>query len=153
MMRPTIFISILAFTLVFLPGIADAAEIYKCVDENGKVVYQNTPCKGAESVEKLPIESEATDPAAVEARGEAREEKLKDYAERAREKREARDKAETERQQKKQACEAARERLVKLNTARRVRAGEDSDQAYLTNEQIAERRQEAQEAVRKACGN
>lgn len=136
---------------VFVAAPAEAAEIYKCKDENGKVIYQNTPCKNAESVEKLDIESERTDPEAIEARAEAREEKLETYSERAREKREEREKAKAERQQKKQQCADARQRLVELNRARRVQDKESG--GYLSNEEIAQRRKEAQEAVRKACGN
>ena len=151
MPRLPLLFSIAAILPLLASAPAEGAEIYKCKRDDGKVIYQNTPCKNAESVEKMDIESERTDPEAIEARAEAREEKLETYSERAREKREEREKAKAERQQKKQQCEDARQRLVQLNRARRVQDEESG--GYLSNEEIAERREAAQEAVRKACGN
>lgn len=133
---------------------ADAAEIYKCTNENGKLVYQNTPCANAESVEKLDIESNPTDPDAVKARQEARKEKLESFSEAAEKKREAREAEAKARKQQREECAAARERLAKLERAQRLTStNEKGEVTYLPSEDLVRQREEARERVRKTCGD
>jgi gas vesicle protein len=53
---------ILVIVLAFSCTLAQAQPIYKAVDENGKVIYSNTPIKGGKKVELTPISTVPSPP-------------------------------------------------------------------------------------------
>jgi hypothetical protein len=153
MLRPVFIVATTVALSVLMPASITAAEVVKCVKPGGSVIYTVPPCPAGSELEKTGIRSEPTDPDAVEARREARAEQIKSIEEREEKEREAAGKNEQEKAQREKQCAQAREALNKLNLARRVTQGEGDDRRYLSDEEIAERKREIQERVRKACSN
>lgn len=140
---------LLAFTFAVPAG---AAEVYRCVTENGVVRYSDKPCTDGK-VDKLAIENRPTDPAAVEAQAKLRAEKLAAIEKADTEAAKAAEKAAGKTEERAKQCAAARERLQRLLAARKVTEGQGEDMKYLEAEEIVKRRQEAQDNVNKFCSN
>lgn len=131
---------------------AGAAEIYRCVTENGVVRYSDKPCNDGK-VDKLAIENKPTDPAAIAAQAKQRAEKLAALEKADSEAADAAEKAAGEADERSKQCTAARERLQRLLAARKVTEGQGEEMKYLEAEEIVKRRQEAQDNVNKFCSN
>lgn len=144
----------LAVLAVSLCGGAAASEIYKWIDENGNVHYEDRP-SGAATEQRLAMTYSRTDSGAVQKGIEAR---LERDAARA-EKRAARDeekqaaedaKAEADARQKK--CAQYRRQLETMVQAQRLyRVGEDGERSYLDDAQRQEARQKAEELIAETC--
>lgn len=128
------------------------SQVYKCKDEDGRVIYRSQRCDEGQESEQLAIRYSATDPEEIEARAQARKELLDSYAEQREKRAAARAEAEAERQQKRQACEAARAELRRASEAKRMSRGEGDNKTYLSNEEINALKAERQAKVREACG-
>lgn len=140
---------LLAFVFAIPAG---AADVYRCVTENGMVRYSDKPCTDGK-VDKLAIENKPTDPAAVEAQGNLRAEKLAAIEKADSEAAKTAEKAAGETEERSKQCAAARERLQRLLAARKVTEGKGEEMKYLEAEEIVKRRQEAQDNVNKFCSN
>lgn len=142
--------TLLALLVLGVAPTADGSEVYRCVSESGVVSYSDKPC-GKQS-EKLAIKSERTDRQAVQEGIEAREQKIKELDESAEDAAKAAEQARQEAEQRKQLCADARERLQKLVTAQRITVGEGDERRFLEDDEIIERRQQAQDKVNEYCG-
>lgn len=143
---------LLALCLLALLPSASAAEVYRCVTGNGVVRYSDKPCNDGK-VDKLAIESRPTDPDAVKAETEARKEKIAELDKADAEAAKAASEAAALAEKRKQQCIAARERLQKLETHRKITEGEGENKRYLESDEIVQRRQEAQDKVNELCSD
>ena len=140
-------------TLTFATGAA-ANEIYKWVDEDGNVHYEDRPT-GAPSEERLTMTYNRTNGSAVSNRVQARVDRqaARDEArsQQAAAEQEAAENAaiEAERQQ---ACERARARLESYLQSRRLyRTDASGERVYLDEVQRQEARQKAEEQITEFC--
>ncbi len=139
--------------LTFAGG-ATANEIYKWVDENGNVHYEDRP-SGAASEERIDITYRRTDSSAVQRRVQARvdaqtaREEQKSVAAAAAQ--EAADNAAAEAERQK-ACERSRARLETYLQSRRLyRTDENGERVYLDDAQREEARRKAEEQITEFC--
>ena len=145
---------LLALMSVTLSGGVAASEIYKWIDENGNVHYEDRP-SGASSEQRLAMTYSRTNNGVVQERIEAR---LEREAERE-EARAAAAKEEEEAAAEQEEAEAMQQKCVewrnKLQTmidAQRVyRVGEDGERNYLDNTQRQEARQKAEQMIAENC--
>lgn len=133
---------------------AAANEIYRWVDADGNVHYEDRP-KGAASEERIDITYRRTDGGAVNDRIQARldrqasRDEAKSVAAAA-EKEAADNAAAAEERQK--ACERSRARLESYLQSRRLyRTDENGERVYLDDEQRTEARRKAEEQVAEFC--
>ncbi|HEX7048189.1 MAG TPA: DUF4124 domain-containing protein [Gammaproteobacteria bacterium] len=142
--------------LMLLPALpmetATAADVFKCVTENGVVRYSATPCQDGD-VEKLDIENDPTDVAAVRERMENRAEKVAAIEEAATKAAEAEREAEKKAEERAEQCTTARERLTKMMMERRMYRENEGQREYLTSEEMVKRRQEMRDKVAELCGD
>ncbi len=135
-------------------GSVAASEIYKWVDEDGNVHYEDRP-SGAASEQLVALSYKRTDGGAVQERVDA-------FAERQAARDEARAAADAEAQQaadaeaeaeaNRQKCENYRAQLqTMLQAARLYREGDDGEREYLDDSQREEARARAEELVAKYC--
>ncbi|MCG8369626.1 MAG: DUF4124 domain-containing protein [Proteobacteria bacterium] len=131
-----------------------ASEIYKWIDEDGNVHYEDRP-SGASSVERLDIPSRRTDDGSVRQRIDAFRETRAARAEAssaaaaAQKAAEENAAAEAERRQ---ACERARARLESYLQARRLyRMDDNGERIYLDDAQRQAARTRAEEAIAEHC--
>lgn len=132
--------------------VAQGAEVYRCVTENGVVRYTDQPCKDGK-VDKLNIKNDRTDPAAAEAQAKQRAEQLAALDKAASEAEKAAQEESKQAEERARKCADARARLQRLVAARRVTEGEGADRKFLESDEIIQRRQEAQDQVNEFCGN
>ena len=142
-----------AAAILFAAG-APASEIYKWTDEEGNVHYEDRP-SGAPTEERLALSYRRTDSGAVQQRINARHDRqtaraeAKSVAEAA--EREAADNAAAA-EERKQACERARDRLERyLQAPRLYRTDANGERVYLDEAQREEARQKAEEQVTEFC--
>ena len=137
-------------TLLPVAPATQASNVYRCVTESGAVKYADRPCTDGET-EKLDIENRPTDREALQASAEQRRERIETLD--AEEKAEQEAKAQQREEAREQAtlCKAARERLERLLTSRRVTVTDEGEQRYLESEEIIQRRQDAQDQVNEFC--
>lgn len=130
----------------------EAADVFRCVTENGVVRYSDKPCDDGK-VKKLDIENKPTDPAAAAAAAKQREQRLAELK-----------KAEAEAQlsgksaaeaaaARTEKCAQARERAQRLMSAHRVTEGAGQELKFLDSDEIEQRRQQAQDDVKEFCNN
>jgi hypothetical protein len=139
--------------MTFASGVM-ASEIYRWVDEDGNVHYEDRP-SGAADEERLAMTYNRTNRTAVSQqikvrhdRQAAREEARSTAA--AAEK-EAADNAQAE-AERQQACERARARLESYLQSRRLyRTDENGERVYLDDAQRQEARQKAEEQITEFC--
>ncbi len=152
-------ISLLTATLVsgalLCAASAGAGEIYKYTDADGNVHYGDRPT-GNPTEQRLAIVSRDTDPAAVQARVEARKERDAARAEA----RTARDEAATAEAGEREAaeartakCEENRSRLETYNQSRRLyREDENGERVYLDDSEREEAMQRVRDLIDEHCG-
>ena len=132
-----------AVVAMTLAGGAAANEIYKRVDDDGNVYYEDRPT-GAEGEERLDITYRRTDSGAVRQRVQARLD-----TQTARE--EARSVAAAEEERAKR-CENSRARLESYLQSRRLyRTDENGERVYLDEAQIQDARRKAEEQIAENC--
>ena len=143
-----------AVVAMTLAGGAAANEIYKRVDDDGNVYYEDRPT-GAEGEERLDITYRRTDSGAVRQRVQARldtqtaREEARSVA--AAEEAEAAEKRAAEEERAKR-CENSRARLESYLQSRRLyRTDENGERVYLDEAQIQEARRKAEEQIAENC--
>ena len=133
---------------------AAASEIYKWVDEDGNVHYEDRP-SGASSEERLDITYRRTDGSAVQQRAsafrDAQDARAEAKSVEAAKQKEASENAAAE-AEKQQACERARARLNSYLQARRLYRTDDvGERVYLDDEQREQARRKAEDAIAEHC--
>ena len=155
------FVGVVWFATVFaMAGMASAAEegaVYLWVDKDGTPHYQDRPPEGTEASKELPMRYKLTDGQTVAAANKQKSE-LSDAAQN-REKQQAEDKTAEDQDKEKvasereQACEQAKARLQKYDTAHRLyKPGPDGKRTYLTDEETDAARAEARRTKEEWCG-
>lgn len=141
----------LLLALCALPLLA-GAQVYRWVDEQGKVHYTDKPPPEARA-RATDIESRPTDPEQVKAQEAAREARL-EYYRKLRETDEKIEAAQAKRRAMEEArCRDARAWLEKLQGARRLyRVNEQGEREYYSAEEAAAAREQARADVEKYCG-
>lgn len=139
--------------MTFASG-AMASEIYKWVDEDGNVHYEDRP-SGATDEERLAMTYNRTDRSAVSQRVKARHERQVAREEArstaAAAEKEAADNAQAE-AERQQACERARARLESYLQSRRLyRTDASGERVYLDEAQQQEARRKAEEQITEFC--
>lgn len=153
MKRKQLLIGFAVLALTASGGVA-ASEIYKWVDEDGNVHYEDRP-SGAASEQRLALSSQRTDGGAVQQRVDA-------YAERQAAREEARAAADVEAQEaadaeaeaeaNRQKCENYRAQLQTIRMERPLyKEGADGEREYLDDTQRMEARTRAEELIAKYC--
>ena len=145
----------IACAALLASGLAAGGEIYKWIDENGNVHYEDRPL-GKENVERVvDVRSRNTDNAAVaarldqrrQARAAAREDDPEAPAEMSKEELRA------EQQDRQQKCESYRAKLQAFLTAPRLyEEDEAGERNYLDEDQIMARRSRVEEKIQEYCG-
>lgn len=143
-------LALLVLGILMFP--ASAADVFRCVTENGVVRYSDKPCDDGK-VEKLDIESKPTDPAAAAATAKQREQRLAKLEEAETEAQRTEKSATEAAAARAEKCALARERAQRLMSARRVTEGAGDELKYLDADEIVKRRQQAQDDVNKFCSN
>lgn len=153
MLRHTL-AALLAFALT-LGGNAVAGDIYKWVDAEGNVHYEDRPTSNA--AERVAIDSRATNRAVVRERASANAEAwaaARDARRAARDEGASPEELRASAEEKRQQCANYRAKLQKILTSRRLyREGEDGERVYLDDSQIDEARAKAQSEVEKYCNS
>lgn len=142
------------FALLLAAGLlaatpADAAEIFKCKDENGKVKYQSQPCKDAATQERMRIEDgpRATASNADANDSDSGKSKLDIMIENAEDPRIKR-----QLELRKQRCDAVRANLASYDQeGTLVMKDEDGKERVLTEEDIEAERKRARDFLEKNC--
>jgi hypothetical protein len=133
---------------------ATANEIYKWIDENGNIHYEDRP-SGAATEERLSVSYGRTDSSAVNNRIQARLDRQSERAEAksqaAAAEQEAAENAAAA-AEKQRACESARARLESYLQSRRLyRTDANGERVYLDDSQRQEARQKAEDQVSEFC--
>jgi len=135
---------------------AYADDIYKWIDENGSVHYEDRP-SGEPSEERLQLSYNRTNSTTVSNRVQARRDatatrqEAKDEAA-AKKRTAAEERAAAE--DKLEKCQTYRAKLKTMLESRRVyRENEAGERTYLDEAQRAEARSKAEELIEKTCGN
>ena len=143
------------FLSLLVGGSALAGDIYKWVDAQGNVHYEDRPL-GAQA-ERLAIQSQPTDRAAVaaqvragaEARAKAAEAKAAEMANQP-----TAEELQAAADEKAQKCSDYRQRLQKMLTSRRLyREDPSGERVYLDEAQMQTARDEVQSQVEEYCGS
>ena len=132
-----------------------AADIYKWVDADGNVHYEDRPL--SDGAERVAIASRATDRITASEQASATAE---EWAETRAAQREAREKQPSaaelraEAEEKQRQCAGSREQLQKMLTSHRLfREDENGERVYLDDSQIDEARADAQAKVEELCNS
>jgi len=137
-----------------------SAQVYKCVDASGKVVYLQSPCPAGQSATVMSRQgpAESAPPAAASAKPGAKEPPLtpeQAFQKRQKDRAEADQKAAQEgadAKRKQEACARARESLVRFESGGRIAAVDAKGERYfLDDSQIAQEKARAQASVNEWC--
>ena len=154
-MRTSLFTATLVTGALLCAVSAGAGEIYKYTDADGNVHYGDRPT-GDPTEERLAIVSRGTDPAAVQARIDARQERDATRQEARTARAEA---AEAEAEERSVAaeraarCEENRVRLQTYTDSRRLyREDENGERVYLDDDAREEAMQQVRDQIDEYCG-
>ena len=149
------------FFLMALAAAAPAsAQVYKCVDGSGKVVYLQSPCPAGQSstVMSRQAPAESAPPPAAPAKPGAKEPPLtpeQAFQKRQKDRAEADQKAAQEMadaKRKQEACARARESLVRFESGGRITGVDAKGERYFLDDgQLAQEKARAQASVNEWC--
>jgi hypothetical protein len=148
-------IACLIMLTVSVSGIALANDIYKWTDEDGNVHYGDRPT-GVQSEERVAVSSRPTDPAAVQARIDARRERAAAAKDEEVAEPQGPSEEELQAQAKERAerCETYKARLQKFVTSRRLyRHDENGERVYLDEEEAQAARERVENQVEEYCSS
>jgi hypothetical protein len=145
---------VLVLSAAALASSAFAGEVYKYVDDNGNVHYEDRP-SGESGEERMNITYTGTSSAAVTAQVKRRENYMEALDEARKEtasQREAEAQARTEMEQRAAKCQEHRARLESYLQSRRLyRENDAGEREYLDEEQVLEARRKVEEAIQENC--
>jgi len=144
-----------ALLTLIMTSAAFAGDIYKWVDEDGNVHYEDTP-SGARP-ERLAINSKPTDPARIasqaQARAAARAETREAKAAAAAEGPSA-EELQAEKQKRAEQCTQARTTMQRFVTSRRLYREDDAgERVYLDEAETRAARQKVEDQIDEFCGS
>lgn len=151
-------IKLFLLALVFVSGICHG-EIYKWVDEKGKVHYSQTP--PSKSAEKLDIDENATTtPAAVGQQNQQpsnaeNQKKYSDYLEQERlERKEKREQKKQEKAEARSKCHSVRAQLDDMNQGGILyyELDENGERKFVGDKRVEVRKDKLRKYLRKNCG-
>lgn len=148
-------IAYLIILVVPVAGIALANDIYKWTDDDGNVHYGDRP-SGVASETRLAISSRPTDPAKVQARVGARQERAAEAREAAAQQPAGPSEEEllAQARERAQKCETYKARLQKFVTSRRLyRQDEDGERVYLDESETQAARERVENQVQEYCNS
>ncbi|MEM7430650.1 MAG: DUF4124 domain-containing protein [Pseudomonadota bacterium] len=151
MLRNTVIF--LGFSAFLISGTAIAGEIYKWVDADGNVHYEDRPV--GENVERVDIVSRSTDNSQVQAATQARRDneaaRLEARAERDKAA-QAKLEAEQETAERAAKCQENRARMESFIAARRLYQEDDNgERVYLDEEKTLAAHEQVREQIEKYC--
>jgi hypothetical protein len=145
---------VLVLSAAALASSAFAGEVYKYVDDNGNVHYEDRP-SGESGEERMNITYTGTSSAAVTAQVKRRENYMEALDEARKEtasQREAEAQARTEMEQRAAKCQEHRARLESYLQSRRLyRENDAGEREYLDEEQVLDARRKVEEAIQENC--
>lgn len=145
------FVVVLILASGLTPGYA---EIYKWVDEEGRVHYGDKPKEQAETISIKDQSPSAEDVPDGSPRREHQQRVLKSMQMERERKQELREQERTAAQEAKQRCAEARERLSDINSAGFLyRKDAQGERVIFTDEERAQATAQAEAAVKRYCGN
>lgn len=144
------------------------AQVYKCIDANGKTIYSQAPCPANTKSSNISTKPVAPPPAAASPDGKAdakaaakssgpktAAELEQEFRKRRTEQDEAAKKSQdklAEAKTREENCKASRNQLASLESgARQARIDEKGERAFLNDEQIAREVERARTAVQSWC--
>ena len=138
--------------LISLPA---AAEIYKWVDEDGNIHYEDRPI-GKTGVEHMDIVSRNTDSAAVQARVEAdrKARAVKEQVASEAPPEMSKEDIRAEQQARAEKCQMYRDRLQAFLSSTRLYEQDDSgERNYLNEEEVIAARSNVEDQIQEFCGS
>jgi hypothetical protein len=158
-------VSLTVAALAFAFAGSAQAQVFKCVDANGKTVYSQSPCpKGSKSstlsktpppASSAPADKKGDAKAAAKPGATTAAEKDMEFRKRQQEKEEADKKAAQDAAQTKQAqenCARAKEQVAQYDIGGRMsRINAQGERVYLGDDEIAAERAKAQASVAQNC--
>ncbi|MCH9694199.1 MAG: DUF4124 domain-containing protein [Gammaproteobacteria bacterium] len=153
-MKNTHFIAAVAALVLSVGGTAAAESIYKWVDEDGNVHYEDRP-SGAESEERIHVTYNRTSSSAVQSRVNSfndSQQARRDAGKAADEAKAAADEERAVAEQRQQKCVDTRAQLKTMLEARRLyREDAEGERVYLDDAGREEARQRAEELIEEYC--
>lgn len=144
------FMAVLMLVSGFTPGYA---EIYKWVDEQGRVHYGDVPKEQAETISIKEQGASAEDRATDSERSEYRQRVLRSMQTQRERKQELRQQEREAEQEAKQKCTEARERLADVTGAGSLyRKNAQGERVVFSDEERAQATAQAEAAVNRYCG-
>jgi hypothetical protein len=148
----------LCLAALALTPCAVQAQVYKCVDPAGKVVYTQDPCpKGARSSalsrDPAPAPKESREAASGQKSATTPEEAFRKRRQEQAEAEKKSSQQQAQTQDKQENCRAARGQLTSLESGiRQVRINENGERYFLDDDQIEQEKARARKAVESSCG-
>ena len=136
-------------------GLAVGGEIYKWVDEDGNVHYEDRPT-GTGTIERMDIISRSTDNSAVQARVDARREAraVADQVDSEAPPEMSKEEIRKEREERTKKCQQYRDRLEAfLRSQRLYREDDAGEREYLSDEEVLAARTRVEEQIKEYCGS
>jgi hypothetical protein len=143
--------TVLAIALLLAAAAATHAQVYRWVDEQGKVHYGERPPSGAKAT---PVETKpAGPPAAANPNADASQQE-RDFQRRRMEREQAEARDQKAADKARQQCERERTRLAQLRNVRRIQNGVDEkgNLRYMSEGERADAIAAQQGTVARACG-
>ena len=163
-------IRIVLFAVAFLAAASAHAQVHKCVDAAGKIIYSQDPCPAntksgtisrnvisapATAPEAAPADKAAKGDAAKKAGPKTTAEREQDFRKRQQDQAKAEKQSEqksAEAQLKQENCRSARERLTTYDVGGRIsRINAQGERYYLEDAQIEQEKARARADVARAC--
>ncbi len=150
-LRQTVLFTVAA---AFAGGFAAAGEIYKWIDEEGNVHYEDRPLGGI-GTQRLDIDSRDTDAAAVQARLDAVREAraVADQVNAEATPEMTAEEIRQEREERAEKCQTYRDRLEAFLRSQRLYREDDSgERQYLSEDEILAARSRVEGQIKQYCG-
>jgi hypothetical protein len=147
--------NLLLFVALAAASSLASAQVYKCVDAQGKTVYSQAPCPG--TAKSTTIDSRPAPAAAPAAKGSDPRKADAEFKKRqleAQKEQEKEQKASEEKEAKKVNCASAQQQLQLYQSGQRLsRLNASGERYYLDEKDIAQETAKAQQAVQQWCGS
>ena len=145
----------LLFSIVLAAGCTAAhAQVYKCVDAQGKTVYSQSACPGTAKSTTIDSRPAPSAPAAKSSDPRKADAEFKKRQLEAEKEQEKEQKASQEKEAKKVNCAAAQQQLQLYQSGQRLsRLNPSGERYYLDEKDIAQETAKAQQAVTQWCAN
>jgi hypothetical protein len=143
------------FSMLIAAGSSTAyAQVYKCVDAQGKTVYSQAPCPGTAKSTTIDSRPPPAAPAAKSSDPRKADAEFKKRQLEADKEQQKQQKAAQETEAKKVNCAAAQQQLQLYQSGQRLsRLNASGERYYLDEKDVAQETAKAQQAVQQWCAN